>query len=1527
MGDVIYKSQENLTPFQRQTASLGRFKTEEKVDPISLSRKLRENGYHLNIQQWNDVMNVLEDNPKEIDTLFSELKIKDNRDSVTYRLASPLTEEENEKWEQDYVNKTVTALREAGSFREEAKQIATEVTSAYGEGFQQTGLGILVGGEALFRGLFKKGTRSKAQLDYLSGALAKSEAIADEVAKLSGGDKVKYHVATTVGVLTPMLLTAITGQALGVSGYTATSQAVGRGSITAYTTTAAIGAVQPGTDMFSAEGVKTLIHAGVAVAAMRSGLTSAKITKGMPFLKAYMIDNAINVGVDVGTIAVDLVLEGELGYNPVDMLTTSFFSNATFFGIGRVGGRAKAIRLNKILTDDAFRARQLRGEAPEKSSQRLKLFALDVLSEVDVDNATKVKTLDNALKSGVITPSDKAELVSVYNRLKDEKAFSSFKSDIAEAFKESREAVKEFEMSEWKHYTNVSTDDNIKLKDVEGGEEYAERVGKEIVEGDSERPSQAEVVSPEEEGIRIRNNEEIRLEAEKVTEAETNLRPDKINLNDHETVKDAVIRLALDGWKSDEIKYKLAREGMDTETEGLDRYIESVRKYHDTIAEKSQPANMYSEDLAPAKRKMAIGEMTKKDASEIKALREEAKRLGLPLGAAAAGFTKVDPQKIKSQLVSWLKQNVSLKNRGKMIDAIEKAKTTDDLRVAIERASAYEEEFMKAMAIAEFKSMKKKAARAHKMGKIVPDVWQKITNILDAFDPVKMREETKKKTYEKAVKSVEELLGKSVYDLFEALNEHPEVGGIFSSQDLKNIMRMNRKPLADMTASEVKDIVDSLKHLYTASLEAYTIEWQGKRISKAEFHNSVVEQMRETRVNPLVKKLADNKLFSMFVHNDVFALLTGSEAFKKVFDSAIVKGEEKRYDIYFNAIDIFKSSDIPSRFRDGIEGFAIDKFLSFKIGGSPMRVTEDELLKIYFLAKDPDGLRHLIGGKDSGLDTDGKIEKITKQEIADIVKHVEGDDELLSVVAAWKKTSDYVYKEFNEAHLKQTGVELDKADFYTQILVSDKFAPTGKPQEMDTSGRMKGSAYQRSSGTPSTAKSRTRSTAPVKLEGLLTSGHRSIDISSKYAGLAEPTKVAYGALMDNGIAQEIKSKFGETVYKRMVGAIQDDMGFNYNPDEMNRIMNNVLGNIAVGTLAFNVFSSIKTRTSLLAALPIIEAKYWFAGMGSREDIRKHSLLRLRSEGRISPEIAMAMQKRFGRGEYGANMRRMMKTGMSFIANGDEWVVRNIYGMMTAKVDAEYPELKGIERHKKIGELTYDVVRKSQPTFMTHDRPSARRGSGWTRAAFPFSSQRMQNYNVLLRAIIDYEQGGRTFNGAVKLTETSALVWIVQSLLVAGINELRNELMAGGKRTSKERMKGFFVGTANTFFGNMPLLDVPSEAIISELFDAKQFGVGYENIVLETVNAIIGRAPKIVLQTVKVATSDMSEREKKRYIQRIGKNTRYLSTNVFKILGLPKVGFDYIRMIENFTNPKLVKENEERLKKQMRKERAEERRRD
>lgn len=1522
----LVESPENLSSFQKITAGLNRFKRKAIIDETALLQYMQSNGVNPTYEQLDEIREITAGNPNKLNRILKSVGLEARSEDLMVKYVRPLTEEENEEWENKYIARTVSALNEAGSFNEEADRIATEFTSAYREGLDQTGLGILVGAEALWRGLFSGGTRTKEQLDYLSGSIAKSQAIADRVAELSGGDKIQYRIASLAGTLTPMLLTSIGGQALGIAGKVGSASTIGRAGLTAYGTTAAIGAVQPGTDMFSAEGVKTIIHAGVAVAAMRSGLTSAKITKGMPFMKAFMIDNAVNTGVDVATIITDLALEGELQYNPVDMMTTSFVSNNIFFGIGRVGGKIKQAQLDKMLTDDEYLKRKARGEAPEKTSQRLKLLTLDVLSEVDIENSKKIETLNKAIQSKILTSQDKAEIVNMYNRMSDVNAFGEYKSDLAKKFTDEQEEVKEKNRQKWNELTNASADDFAKLKDLEGGVEYAERLGEEIVGTDKQRRQETEVVSGEEEGLRIRDNEEIRVATEEVIRAETDVEPDKIKLDNGETLKDAVIRLAYTGKNGEEIRAELGRKGLDSEIEDIGRYVDTVVNKKNVVDEKALPRNIYSGELKPEQVKKAIREMTKNDANEIKRLRDEAERLGLPLGAASRGFTDVDPKRIKKQLIEFLKENISLKNRGKMIDAINKAETVEDLRSAIDRASRLEDAFRKSLAIAEYKNMQKKIIRARKSGKIIPDVWAKLQTIFDTFDPVKLSEEKRAKITEKAMEKIEEAFGKSVSDIYETLKNSPEVGGIFTSEDLRNIERLHKKPLSDLSTQEVVDIVDSLKKMYTASLEAYTVEWQGKRIAKEEFHNNILQEISKTKVNPLTKSIVNKKLFSMFAHNDMLAQMTGSKIIQKVFDEDIVAGTKKKYDIVYTAIDMFKNSDIPARFKDGLDGVMIDRYVDIRLGGAQLRITEDQLLKLYVVSKNANGLRHLIGGKEnliggkeSGIEYEGHFLKLSAEDISRVRSAVEHDEGLMSVVNVWRKISDYVYEEFNEVYRKQTGVDLPYEEYFTHLNVSDTFLPSEKTKEMHIPGQ---SAFQQVSGMPSTAKARKPSTAPIKLEGLLWSGQKSIEITAQYAGLAEPTKIAYGMLVDRSIANALKSTIGEVAYQRMVDGLKADMGFNYNPDEMNKIMTNILGNIAVGTLAFNVFSSIKTRTSLLAAIPYVEQKYRFAKIANAKEIESHSLLRLRAEGRISPEISMAMNKRFGTGRYGANMRKLMKTGMSFIANGDKWVVRKIYGMMKAKVDAEYPQLKGVEREQKIGELTYDVIRKSQPTFMTHDRPMARRSSGWLRAVFPFSSQRIQNFNVLLRALNEYTQSDHSIKAATRLTEAIILSWVIQSLLVAGIDEIRTELLSGGKRTSKQRMKSFFTGTANTFSGNIPMLDMPLEAITNKITGEYRYGTGYQNIVMETINSVVDTSISVIPDMINGTIGDMPDRKKEEFRKRALKKSSYLSRNIMKLLALPKVGLDYVKIVDNFTNKKTIEDNEEKLRKQLRKERRE-----
>jgi len=163
----------------------------------------------------------------------------------------------------------------------------------------------------------------------------------------------------------------------------------------------------------------------------------------------------------------------------------------------------------------------------------------------------------------------------------------------------------------------------------------------------------------------------------------------------------------------------------------------------------------------------------------------------------------------------------------------------------------------------------------------------------------------------------------------------------------------------------------------------------------------------------------------------------------------------------------------------------------------------------------------------------------------------------------------------------------------------------------------------------------------------------------------------------------------------------------------------------------------------------------------------------------------------------------------------------------------------------------EVIRLTQPTFMLKDRSSIGRSQNvFIRLLTKYTSQRNKNYNAIRRAILEYDIGKKTKKDKTRLLYKLAIITVISSLMIMGIDELRNLLYRRKNQGIISRIIKVFGNTLSFAYG---IGDIFS-SLISKVERGTYGGWDMSNPVSSFAdNALDGMAD--LMRAVKQASSD------------------------------------------------------------------------
>ncbi len=375
--------------------------------------------------------------------------------------------------------------------------------------------------------------------------------------------------------------------------------------------------------------------------------------------------------------------------------------------------------------------------------------------------------------------------------------------------------------------------------------------------------------------------------------------------------------------------------------------------------------------------------------------------------------------------------------------------------------------------------------------------------------------------------------------------------------------------------------------------------------------------------------------------------------------------------------------------------------------------------------------------------------------------------------------------------------------------------------------------------------------APVVIVDEFATFWNEVNNANQYIGMAEPIALARSFMSQNRVEKAIIRRHG----KPMVDAINKAIDEIENPPRLSdnwfvkkveaarqRIVKAVLG--AGGVLGG---VAAKQPVSYIAASTEIDAKFLKAALKkklpTRELVAESSAIlgeRLGS-GRVERDVSPGDSAlNFWTGEMPLADKLMKPISFS-----DGLAIRRIWSAAELEIDETQPKLKGEARLKAIGERAEEITRKTQPVFSLEDRSSIGRSRDeLTRLATSFTSQLNQNAQMLIRAANEYNGSEQTLKDKQTLAGKLLTLLVVMPFLIAGIDELRHQmLLASGVRKKRKKDLPFPARLAlDTLKSNLRVIYVIGPAVSKgiDFASGRGFigGEGIDNIVSSTLNTLI-----------------------------------------------------------------------------------------
>lgn len=383
-----------------------------------------------------------------------------------------------------------------------------------------------------------------------------------------------------------------------------------------------------------------------------------------------------------------------------------------------------------------------------------------------------------------------------------------------------------------------------------------------------------------------------------------------------------------------------------------------------------------------------------------------------------------------------------------------------------------------------------------------------------------------------------------------------------------------------------------------------------------------------------------------------------------------------------------------------------------------------------------------------------------KMQMAEIKNNIESiiskDQYLQDWVDCSKEYFDvYSKNAINDVTMKRYSMKKAGVENYFPIHTDSNYLAKGKEGKGSRAVNLENSGFMQD---------RVKSTKPIYLEDITNVVNDAISGTGTYVGYLIP-QYNYNRILGytaNGYKENIKDALGKRLGTQAVdylSRLEKDLFGGRNGEGTSRIMSKMRGRVAQGALTLNVPVSMGQAASYFTAAPVVGWKNLSKALArggknglpissaDRELINKYSpLLWYRNLGNVSQDIHDASNTG---GLYNKINDKTNGYLLGWIQKADVATVGRLWYASQYYVDEKFDLEKGTdEYYKQVAKIFNKVVEETQPNYTVMQRPGALRSQNEiVKSLTMFSTQRMQNYNILYDSIAtarkyrqDYKKG-------------------------------------------------------------------------------------------------------------------------------------------------------------------------------------------
>lgn len=599
----------------------------------------------------------------------------------------------------------------------------------------------------------------------------------------------------------------------------------------------------------------------------------------------------------------------------------------------------------------------------------------------------------------------------------------------------------------------------------------------------------------------------------------------------------------------------------------------------------------------------------------------------------------------------------------------------------------------------------------------------------------------------------------------------------------EKLARLSRKHIKDMTLEEVQDLYDVLSNIEN---EIRT----SKKLIDSEIKKEIKEAGLQTMANINRSKGVSTKLRdvdSFFINGTLSPVrqirrVTGYVDNDPLYIATkeLADGQRKMLTYQMEAWKSFDKFMTDKAFLKRLNGSKAEEIeVTGYVNGEPYttKITPDIRMEMYLSSLNEDNLRHIRDGgitlPDIKLYKKGKISdavqsgvtvKFSPSQLKEITSHMTKEEKAFAQ-KAYEYFNETSHKAINEVSEALKGYSIAKVKNYYPIRTDQDFLSKDF-EAMKFDGTIEGMGF---------LKERVRAYNPVVMTGLVDTLTRSIDMNSKFVGLAIPVRnfnklygvndIAYTEKYENGVKRvesdfrgsvkkSIANKWGEPVSDYIGKFMTDIQNGRKNSDDWEKVFNKMRSHYAGAVLTMNASVAVKqaasypTAAAVLGWTPLARAMEDFGKVDLDLIARYTPLQWYRSQGFSTTEL----------GDIKAgNSRSILEEipALNWIQGMDVLTTRKLWKASEYYVQQHNKRLEvgSEDYYKAVADIYNRVIEETQPNYTAMQRPGLLRSdSALVQTLNMFKTQPYQNFNILYDAIGNYS-AKRKQNNTLKTNES------------------------------------------------------------------------------------------------------------------------------------------------------------------------------